>query len=95
MIHFASCSTMNVRESELSVFLERTGVEAVSGYTTDVDWVASMAFELMYLGCVLEQTGKHYLRAEKMRICRDQMANSQYTRELAKKLGFRMAVRGD
>ena len=38
LMHFASCSTVDVSESELRAFLEGTGVEAVSGYAADVDW---------------------------------------------------------
>ena len=95
LIHYASCSTMDAPDTELRAFLEGTGVEAVSGYSTDVDWLASMAFEVMYLGTVLEQTGDRYLQADRMRISRDRMANSPHTKELGKALGFRMAIKGD
>lgn len=86
---------MDVPATELRAFLDRTGVEAVSGYTTDVDWLASMAFEVMYLGTLLEQIGDKYVQADGMRICRDLMANSEHTKGLGKALGFRMSVKGD
>ena len=86
---------MDAAVSELRAFLEGTGAEAVSGYTTDVDWLASMAFDVMYLGTLLEQVGSKYVRADGMRICRDLLANSEHTKGLGKALGFRMAVNGD
>ena len=95
LVHYASCSTMDVPDSQLAAFVEGTGVEAVSGYSSDVDWLASMALDVMYLGTVLEKTGSKYVRADTMRLCRDRMLNSSYTKELCKALGFRMAIKGD
>ncbi len=86
LVHYASCSTMDVSASELRGFLEGTGVEAVSGYTKDVDWLASMAFEVMYLGTLLERIGDKDIQADDMRICRDFMANSEHTKGLGEAL---------
>ena len=95
LVHYASCSTMDVPASELRAFLEGTGVEAVSGYTVDVDWLASMAFDVMYLGTLLDVIGDKYVRGNGMRTCRDLMSNSEHTKGLGEALGFRMAVKGD
>lgn len=61
----------------------------------EVDWLASMAFDVMYLGTLLEKIGGKFIRADDMRICRDLMANSEHTKGLGEALGFRMAVKGD
>lgn len=49
LVHFASCSTLNVKEDELACFANEITASAVSGYEKEVDWSASTAFELMYL----------------------------------------------
>ena len=49
VIHFASCSTLDVESQELSEFVDLTEASAVSGYKLDVDWAESTAFELNYL----------------------------------------------
>lgn len=95
LIHFAACSTMDAPTLDIARFVADTGIEAVSGYATDVDWIPSMAFELMYLDTVLSGTGSGYVDRNKMRICRDRLSNSAYSKELATSLGFRMAIKGD
>lgn len=49
LIMISSCSTMRIDKRYLKRFLERTGVLAVCGYRTDVDWLRSAAFELLLL----------------------------------------------
>ena len=49
IIHFSSCSSLNVRHNDIGNFVNATGASAVSGYTKDVGWVDAMAFELIYL----------------------------------------------
>lgn len=49
VVHFASCSTINVSNSAIGEFLETTHASAVSGYAKDIDWTWSMAFDLLYL----------------------------------------------
>lgn len=50
IIYFSSCGTMNVDERRLRTFLKKTGALAVCGYKQSVPWVASAAFEVMFLG---------------------------------------------
>ena len=50
MIHFGSCSTLDVNGHELNSFLRRTGACAVFGFRTDVDWLLSAAFDLLVFG---------------------------------------------
>ncbi len=50
VIHFGSCSTLDVPDDELNTFLHRTGACAVFGFRTDVGWLKSAALDLLVLG---------------------------------------------
>ena len=50
VIHFGSCSTLDVHGRELNRFLDRTGACALLGFRSDVDWMKSTAFELLLMG---------------------------------------------
>ena len=50
IIYFSSCSTMKVDKRRLQAFLKKTGALAVCGYKQSIAWVASAAFEVMFLG---------------------------------------------
>ena len=54
VIHFGSCSTLDIHGNELNRFLRRTGACAVFGFRTDVDWPLSAAFDLLVLGYLQE-----------------------------------------
>ena len=54
VIHFGSCSTLDVHGHELNSFLRRTGACAVFGFRTDLDWLPSAAFDLLVLGYLQE-----------------------------------------
>ncbi|HMQ03798.1 MAG TPA: hypothetical protein PKD26_07770 [Pyrinomonadaceae bacterium] len=46
VVHFGTCSTMR-KPREVEYFAEATGVALVTGFTKDVDWIESSAFELL------------------------------------------------
>ena len=48
VVHFASCSTLDVDARHIRRFLRNTGVKMVSGYTSDVWWPEAAAFEYLY-----------------------------------------------
>jgi hypothetical protein len=48
IVHFSSCSTLKCHPDRINAFLSATGVAMISGYTKDVDWIESAAFELLY-----------------------------------------------
>jgi hypothetical protein len=48
-IIFASCSTMNLSKRRLKNLLKKTDALLVCGYSVNVDWMRSTAFELMLL----------------------------------------------
>jgi hypothetical protein len=49
IVHFASCSVLNVPDEDLLRFKKQTGAAVVSGYGADVDWLESCAFELLLI----------------------------------------------
>lgn len=48
IIHFGSCSTLDVSGWELRKFLKKTNALAISGYKEDIDFVKSTVFDLIY-----------------------------------------------
>ena len=54
LLHFGTCSTQKLVSTGFRDFRERTGFEAISGYRRDVDWIKSMAFDLLYLDVLIE-----------------------------------------
>jgi hypothetical protein len=47
LIHFGSCSVLDVPERKLEAFLDATGARAVCGYREDVDWIECAALDLL------------------------------------------------
>ena len=93
VIHFASCSTINVSNMEIGEFLEKTNASAVSGYSQEVEWTWSMAMDLLYLEMI--QTVKFkYLNPTRMREVSDWLKDESWGDEtypydaLRKRLGF-------
>ena len=54
IIHFGSCSTLDVHDNKLNGFLHQTGALAICGYKTDIEWLESAAFDLLLLGFLQE-----------------------------------------
>ena len=54
IIHFGSCSTLDVHGNKLNSFLSQSGALAICGYKTDVDWLPATAFDLLLLGYLQE-----------------------------------------
>ena len=46
IIHFGTCSTLR-KPREVEYFVEETGIALATGFTKDVDWIESSAFELL------------------------------------------------
>ena len=85
VIHFSSCRPLRAREHALDEFVDTTGVLAVCGFTKDVDWLESAAFDVLVLGRL---QGASFLRRDSMRKFERElncMAPGLYRR-----LGFRM-----
>lgn len=46
IIHFGTCSTLR-KSRDVEHFVERTRIALATGFTRDVDWIESSAFELL------------------------------------------------
>lgn len=49
VVYFGSCLTLNQTDDRLLAFAKQTGAKAVIGYSTEIDWLDSAAFELLLL----------------------------------------------
>ena len=99
VVHFASCSTLDIDQGATELFLDQTGASAVSGYAEPVDWVEAATFDMLYIKR-MQSGGARSLTPAVMRRIRDGTAgewgllesgNSPYI-GLAKHLGFRLEV---
>lgn len=80
-LYFGSCSVLRASDAKLLEFLAETGAAMICGYTRDVDWVESAAFETVLLDVLVN--GAHINAAER------RMGSAQWA-PLATYLGFRI-----
>jgi hypothetical protein len=78
IIHFGTCSTLR-KPREVAYFVDQTRVSLVTGFTRDVDWIESSAFELLLFKAF------HTYKSPKV-ICRHLVSKYQ---ELAELTGFK------
>lgn len=104
VVHFGSCSTLDVDNQQIKNFLESTNLSAVSGYREKVDWMDSVAFDMLYIK-EMQSGGGRSLTPNVMSGIRDgnttrwglrkkngPLGRSPYF-ELGQNLGFRLDVR--
>lgn len=53
-VHFGSCSTLKADHEHIKRFMDRTKVKMLTGYTKDVDWMESSAFEVLFFSYLYE-----------------------------------------
>ena len=70
IVHFGSCSTLDVEKERISSFIEHTGVSAVSGYAAEVVWTESVAFDMLYIK-LMQSGGGQSLTPTVMKSIRD------------------------
>lgn len=79
-LHFGSCSVLALEENERKLLRQLFGVKALTGFTEDVDWFESLAFELLMFEAMTTYSrpydAERYLR--------------KHYGELAERLGFVM-----
>jgi len=46
-LHFGSCSVLDLNRREQQALRKALGVKVVTGFTNDVEWIESLAFELL------------------------------------------------
>ena len=80
VIHFGSCGTID--EQHAKELFDRTGVSGVSGYRTDVEWIQSAAFELMYLELLQsikwQNANIKFLNRKRVMECRKMLRDQPY-----------------
>lgn len=80
-LYFGSCSVLRASDARLQEFLAQTGAGLICGFTRDVDWVESAAFETVLLDVLVN--GRR-MNAAEMRM------GSAHWAPLASYLGFRI-----
>jgi len=87
VIHFGSCSTLDVHGAKLNRFLRRTKALAICGYRSEPDWLQSSALDILLLGEM------QYVAMTKVGMNRVRVMVRKQAPGLARKLGLRMVVR--
>ncbi|WP_433610911.1 DUF6642 family protein [Prescottella agglutinans] len=80
-IYLGSCSTLSASDDTLREFCRKTRAKAIVGYTRTVEWVESVAFELILVSELAHRTN--------MKPTYDAIVKKH--RGMASRLGFRMA----
>ena len=91
IIHFSSCSTLNILRKNAQNFLRETGAYAVSGYKKEVEWMQSTAFDILFLD-LIQYGGSKNITPRFMTNLRKCLMKEPYS-ELRKNLGFELVVR--
>ncbi|MFH1539811.1 MAG: DUF6642 family protein [bacterium] len=87
IIFFGTCETLNISNARLHKFVQKTGVAAICGYKSSVNWTYAAAFEIIVLDNLQYfTTTQQGLKAVKKRIY-------EAAGGLAKKLKFSMVLR--
>lgn len=64
VLYFGGCGTLAMAPEELTRFVRRTGARAIVGYTEDIDWEQSAAFDFTLLPGLLTAGSPRRLYAE-------------------------------
>ena len=91
VVHFSSCGTLKVSTRCARNFLDITGARSVSGYDKVVDWMESIAFELLFLAR-MQKGGQLTLTSNVMNNCRNDVMNKSPYKEFRKHLGFNIWI---
>lgn len=59
IVHFGSCSTIDVDRQRLAGFVEKTGVAMIIGYKQSVDWDESAALDLLLFSQLQQYVDMH------------------------------------
>jgi hypothetical protein len=87
IIHFGACSVFNLQGRILKRILTRFDALAISGYSSEVDWVTSSVFEMLFLAELQKNAmTKSGILAVKKRI-------NEIAPKLSKTLGFKMVIK--
>lgn len=105
VVHFGSCSTLDVDDELIEHFLNQTGASAISGYRESVEWTESVAFDVLYIQ-MMQYGGGRALTPNVMKSIRDGntkrwglcQEDGRYGRspyfDLGEHLGFKLEIGG-
>lgn len=82
IIYLASCGVLKSPDEALKSFCRRTGARGVVGYSEDVEWIESSAFDLLLFGALSEDPSMRKLHKTML----------DHYGDLASTLGFRVAT---
>ena len=101
LVHFGSCSTLAGNDACYSL-LKASGLQGISGYSKDVDWIQSFAFEMLYMKflqeVLIDREPYHSdggISEESLAKCYERLFDSRMCSGLIDHLGFRMITRAD
>ena len=93
LVHFSSCSTIDVESKDVKDFLDRTQASGISGYDSVVDWMPSTAFDALYIEQMRKSLGKKVrLTRNVVRDCKRRLAKQPY-KGFADSIGFQLKKR--
>ena len=99
LLHFGAYSTLATHGDECRDLLEKTDLEAISGYSKDVFWIPSLAFEMLYMQFLQRllaiSSSDKGVDQDVLADCRDQIFDSRMCSGLVDHLGFRLITRAD
>lgn len=87
VLHLGSCNTLNAAEADIQRFLQKTGINAISGFEKEVEWVLSSVFDVLLFSA---------LRQRKLTLPAVRRVEKFMRHEygfMCRKLHFRMVVR--
>jgi hypothetical protein len=83
IIHFGSCSTLKISRKKIMDFIVKTDALAVSGYTSDVPFLPSSIFDMLFFEMCQQYKHVHWIDRNM----------KKYYGVLIKQLGFRLIYR--
>lgn len=91
ILHIGPCWPRSTTDGGLKGFLERTGFAAICGYSADVGWADSLAFDLLYFERLAQMAGGSLLTPEASEVCHSLLEDEPYG-ALSRSLGFRLVT---
>ena len=86
-VHFGSCGTMKTDRRNIQRFLKATGLEAATGFKSDIEWLQSSVFDVLFFEAFLR-----YAITRKGVSSVNQVISTEH-RHMKRALEFRMEIR--
>ncbi|MEN6625411.1 MAG: hypothetical protein ABFD69_04185 [Candidatus Sumerlaeia bacterium] len=89
VIYFGSCSTMQANLKELRKFMANTNIIGIMGFSEEVDWFKSTAFDLLLLR---ELQDRPRLTARSLTVLHEKLRTDLMRSAFYADLGFRLIL---